>query len=359
MISLLVFTLLAAPEGELAFVGGEPGVPARIHLVSIPGGVPRAIGPDHALDAPVWSPDGTRIAFTVEAGGGSRIYLCTAEGNEGRFIDHAQRVNRGPVWSPDGTRIAYTAGTGLDAQIVVAAADSGVETAWGGGRTSLMNPVWVEHSLLDRIFERLGTDGRPDFLPAVVSTDSTVTSPAAIIAVGLVGTHDALTTDLFLVSESEAAPFMKDLQPSQGIYEEFAPSATHDALAFESNDGGDREVFVLTRRGAWDISNDPAADWRPVWSPDGKWIAFESFRRGTRGIFRCHQRSSRVHRVVSDRAADCWGAAWSPDSEWIAYATDKDGVPAVWLTHASGDEEPVRVSPEGMEAAMPAWRPAK
>lgn len=359
MISLLVFTLLAAaPEGEVAFVGGEPGAPARVHIISIPGGAPRAIGPEHVLDAPAWSPDGTRIAFTVEAGGGSRIYLCTAEGKEGRLIDHAQRNNREPVWSPDGTRIAYTAGTGLDAEIVVASAESGVETVWGGGRTSLMHPIWVEHSLLDRIFERLGTGGRPDFLPAVVSADP-VTSGATIVAVGLVGTPGALTTDLFFVSESEAIAFMDDLQPSDGVYEEFAPAATRDALAFESNDGGDREIFVLTRRGAWDISNDPAADWRPVWSPDGKWIAFESFRRGTRGIFRCHQRSSRVLRVVADDAADCWGAAWSPDSEWIAYATDKEGAPSVWVTHASGDEEPVRLSPEGMTAAMPAWRPAK
>lgn len=359
MISLLVFTLLAAaPKGELAFVGGDPGAAARVHVVSIPGGTPRTIGPDHVLGTPAWSPDGTRIAFAVEAGGGSRIYLCTAEGQEGRFIDHAQRTNRGPVWSPDGTRIAYTAGTGLDAQIVVASVESGVETVWGGGRTSLSDPIWVEHSLLDRIFERLGTGGRPDFLPAVVSTDPAA-SDATIVAVGLAGTAGALTTDLFLVSEGEAAAFMEGLQPSKGVYEEFAPSATREALAFESNDGGDREIFVLTRRGAWDISNDPAADWRPVWSPDSKWIAFESFRRGTRGIFRCHQRSSRVLRVVSDRAADCWGAAWSPDSEWIAYATDKDGPPSVWVTHASGEEDPVRVSPEGMAAALPAWRPAE
>jgi len=351
----LVFAM-AVPTGEVAFVGGEPGAPARVHIVSTQGGAARPVGPEHVLGAPTWSPDGARIAFAVEAGGGSRIYVCTADGADGRFIDHAQRANRGPVWSPDGRRIAYTAGSGLDAQIMVASMDSGVETAWGGGRTSLMDPIWAHHSLLDRLFERLGTGGRPDFLPPVVSGND---SAATIIAVGLVGTPGAITTDLFLVSTSEAAPFAEELLPSPGTYEEFAPAATRDALAFESNDGGDREVFVLTRRGAWDISNDAAADWSPVWSPDGKWIAFESFRRGTRGIFRCHQRSSRVLRVVSDRTADCWAPAWSPDSQWIAFATDTAGAPGVWIVDADGEEDPVRVSPDGMAASLPAWRPVK
>ncbi len=352
MLLLLTLMLAAAnPSGEIAFVGGES---ARVHITAVAGGEPRAIGPEHVLGAPAWSPDGARLAFSVEAGGGSRIYICGADGSEGRYIDHAHRANLGPVWSPDGTHIAYTAGTGLDTQVMVVAIQSGLETPWGGERTSLMNPVWAPRALLDRIFERLGTNGRPSFLPSVLSENS---APPVLIAVGLAGAPGAMTTDLFFVSETEAVVFAEDLLPSEGVYEEFAPAATRDALAFESNDGGDREIFVLTRRGAWDLSNDPAADWNPVWSPDGKWIAFESFRRGTRGIFRCHQRSSRILRVAADRSADCWGATWSPDSDWIAYVTDKTGAPSIWITPADGEEDAVRLTPEGMTASFPAWRP--
>ena len=72
--------------------------------------------------APRWSPDGASIAFLrLDAGGQRQLYVMPASGGAARQLTthplgvgspvtarHA-RAASAPVWSPDGTRIAYTA----------------------------------------------------------------------------------------------------------------------------------------------------------------------------------------------------------------------------------------------------------
>ncbi|MDX6612502.1 MAG: hypothetical protein QOD75_1688 [Blastocatellia bacterium] len=56
--------------------------------------------------APVWSPDGTRIAFVSRAPNAYGLYVMNADGsNISRLTDSNQ--DQSPTWSPDGTRIAF------------------------------------------------------------------------------------------------------------------------------------------------------------------------------------------------------------------------------------------------------------
>jgi Tol biopolymer transport system component len=59
---------------------------------------------------PVWSPDGTRIAFTRVSPGRSSIWLMNADGSHARRLTSDQRdaVAYRPAFSPDGHRIAFT-----------------------------------------------------------------------------------------------------------------------------------------------------------------------------------------------------------------------------------------------------------
>ena len=85
-------------------------------------------------ETPVWSPDGTRIAFVSTFGGGARNIFVMTPDAPGQSINLATQVthypNTGsyvenPVWSPDGTRIAFEQEPNINGPfgIYVAAAD--------------------------------------------------------------------------------------------------------------------------------------------------------------------------------------------------------------------------------------------
>lgn len=60
---------------------------------------------------PTWSPDGARIAFTVDGGGGGELYVANADGTGARrLLAHAGWDDIDPRWSPDGRYIAFSAG---------------------------------------------------------------------------------------------------------------------------------------------------------------------------------------------------------------------------------------------------------
>jgi Tol biopolymer transport system component len=178
-----------------------------------------------------------------------------------------------------------------------------------------------------------------------------------LLAVGLVRSAETLTSDLFVVSELEATILNESLLPSTGVYAEFGPAVAAEMLAFESNDGGDREIFMISRRRTFDVSNHRSADWAPVWSPDGRSLAFQSFRGGRSGIYQCApRRAAHIHAVAVDAAGNCWGAAWSPRSDQIAFVSDAEGAPAVYVVDVDGSDRR-RITPAGISADLPSWRP--
>jgi dipeptidyl aminopeptidase/acylaminoacyl peptidase len=58
---------------------------------------------------PVWSPDGDRIAFVSDRSGKRQIYLISPSGGEASQLTKTETGVNGFEWSPDGRRIAFTA----------------------------------------------------------------------------------------------------------------------------------------------------------------------------------------------------------------------------------------------------------
>ena len=79
-----------------------------IYTMPIAGGTPSRIADGLAWEVqPRFSPDGRRIAFTSDRGGGDNIWLMNADGSDKRQVSKEKfRLLTQPTWSPDGRFIA-------------------------------------------------------------------------------------------------------------------------------------------------------------------------------------------------------------------------------------------------------------
>ena len=79
-----------------------------IYTLPIGGGEARSINSGHAWSMqPRFSPDGSEIAFTSDAGGGDNIWIMNADGSDARQLTKEDfRMLNNASWSPDGEFIA-------------------------------------------------------------------------------------------------------------------------------------------------------------------------------------------------------------------------------------------------------------
>jgi tricorn protease len=93
--------------------GKRAAFSARGDIFTVPAedGVIRNITRSSAADEdhPAWSPDGTLIAYTTDAGGAQQIAIRPAEGGAEKILTHfAAGFFYTPVFSPDGKHLAFT-----------------------------------------------------------------------------------------------------------------------------------------------------------------------------------------------------------------------------------------------------------
>jgi Tol biopolymer transport system component len=362
LVSLVLGT--AAPVGQIAYLSGTEQEDQCVCIVDVQSGAVSKAGTGALDGRPVWSADGAKLAFSSKQPEGLGICIATparisvhntGEEGEPRRLSHARKWNRNPRWSPDGSLLVYEAsdGDGFDHQIMVHDVKAGTESAWAGGKTGLMRPVWLPNL---RIFDLLPPAKDLAWQNAqgqVVGTYEPRGDSPVFLALGLTGERGRYTTTLLLGALEAIAP----LVPGDSYVEWAAePSPDGRNIAFESNDGGDREIFVASKSALSDVTNHRAADWNPVWSPDSEWLAFESFRDGRRGLYRVHAATARVSPVATNAVSDNWSPSWSPDGKWIAFVSNRTGNSEIFITDPAGEEVKQITNHPGLDLA-PAWRP--
>lgn len=360
--SLITFAICcahaASPSGRIAYLSGTEQEDLCVCVLDLATGETVRVGEGARDGAPVWSPDGAWIAFPSHGAEGMGIRLVQPYGSERRSPVHAHAWNQAPRWAPDARRLAYTAddGKGFDSVIVVYDLGANSETVWGGGRTGLSRPVWISGMKLLNTLLHLEQSQRGNARIASNLVDD-INRSGALLAIGLIGEPGKYSSDIFLVTESGSVPLVPP-EMNPGTYFDWSAetNAKGSMIAFESNDGGDREIFVFSSSGRKDVSNHREADWNPVWSPKGNWLAFESFRTGRRSILRVFPETIRVQPVAQTEDADNWSPAWSPDGGRLAFVSDRSGNPDIWLSTDTG-ENPRQLTTQPGPDYAPAWQP--
>jgi Tol biopolymer transport system component len=101
-------------------------------------------------------------------------------------------------------------------------------------------------------------------------------------------------------------------------------------LAFDSNRGGDYDVYLLdlTTRVQINMTRHPAQDRNPAWSADGRYLAFESVQRGNgNGIFVLDlQNLGNEPRRVTPEFIRAAQPDWSPRGNYIAFSGTLTGM---------------------------------
>ena len=255
---------------------------------------------------PRWSPDGKWIAF--QRGDSIRfdVFVVSAAGGEARQLTHDNNMISGLAWTPDGAGIVYSSSSGDTMPYLPVMRLRHVRLADGNTRqvtsdeTSYVNPDITRSGAM--VVGRLRLDSDIWKFPVDGAPADNVRRGAAI-------THQTGHV----------------LTPSAGL-------ADRDVV-FLSDSGGHANLWVIdTATGELrqiTYERDPnVAVGVPVWSPDGRSIAFV-YSKGnvglTFGVWLVDPDGSNLRSVANPGL----GPAWSPDGRSLYFSTRGAGADVV------------------------------
>lgn len=103
------------------------------------------------------------------------------------------------------------------------------------------------------------------------------------------------------------------------------------------------------------LTNHPGHDDNPAWSPDGRWIAFDSNREGTHDIFKIEPSGENLKRLTHGEQNGNYNPAWSPDSQSIAFNSTRK-LSGIYIMDADGGNLS-RLKNQPRAGRTPAWSP--
>jgi molecular chaperone DnaK len=285
--ALLVRSLAAGDDDDGSDVTvedpGDPADPAddptttsttAVESVPTPSSVPIPTGAPLPDDLLVFTRfDGTAANVCSLSAGGGEPACVTA-------VDPSRAML--PALSPDRASIAYTLDAGgawelwlIDTdgtapqQVAVDLAE-GARAAWSPDGTRLAF-VAVRAGRPDLVVLDLATGEE-----RALTADDAVEADPDWSADDLVAY--AAGGDLFVVPGSGGDPVQLTDHPADDGHPSWSPDGTR--LAFSSARSGNADIYVMSAEGAgqFPLTDDPGADVRPTWSGDGGRLAFETTR---------------------------------------------------------------------------------
>ena len=300
--------------------------PKHVWMVPLAGGEPRQITHEgESNERARWSPDGKRIAVISDRSGSAQVWLMDPDGANAKQVTNLSTEAGGVLFAPDGKSLVFTS----DVFPACGADDACNKKALDEEKASKVK-ARIYTSLLYRHWTRWQAKTRSHLLSVPVeggaATDLTP------------GDRDVPPFSLGGPDDYAIAPDGKEVAFSMNSDPVPAISTNADIYAVPIGGGEMRK-----------ITSNPGADSSPLYSPNGKYLAYRSQSRAG-------YESDRWRLLVLERSTgrvtsltqnlDRWvtGFNWSPDSNALFFTTEDRGRQAIQYLPVTGGSMRVAAS---------------
>ena len=294
---------------------------------------------------PSWSPDGRAIAFVSNRDGNPEIYVMNADGSEPRRLTQEALRDGGPAWSPDGRKIAFERWVGRHPDIYVMNADGSGQRSLTTGSAMDVLPVWSPDGRKIAFVRRESFIGkpRPSGPPGfrilfrnylyVVNADGSglrmlTRDPSYGGPVPPVWSPGGRTIrfgrTVVNVDGSGLLTLPRSI-PATGVWSPDRRKIVFVSLSQTGPPPPNYDVYVVNADGSAlrRLTRSPAYDGDPLWSPDGRRIAFRSTRDGNPELYVMDSDGSGQRRLTNSPGGES-RFAWSPDGRKLAFVRDQE-----------------------------------
>jgi tricorn protease len=358
-------------------------------LVSREGGEARLLtSGEGTKTGPVFSPDGSMIAFSGDYDGNVDVYVMPSEGGVPRRLTHHPAVDEVLGWSPDGksvlfrsTRNSYSRFNrlftvslegGLPRELPLPTAEFGAFSpdgkhiayvpvdnnnrlsaiAWKRYRGGKASRVWIANLgdlNLDQVPRETSNDGNPMWVGGKVYFLSDRNGPFALFS------YDAKDKKVEQALASNGADIKSaSAGPGAIVYEQFG-----SLNLFDPATGKSKAVAVTVPA---DLPNV-----RPHFKKVDNEIASATLSpSGARAVFEAHgevltapAEKGDIRNLTNTPGVMERDPSWSPDGKWVAYFSDESGEYQLFLKNPDGMGEARKIS-LGTPASFyyePMWSP--
>ena len=336
--STAILPLNVSPDGAEILVKDNQGTDYRGELWKLPvlGGAPRRLGGLVGQDA-AWSPDGKTLVYAD----GNDLYLARNDGTERRKL--VSLTGRGfyPAWSPDGTKLRFTV---IDNKT---RGNSLWEVSAQGTNLHPLFPAW--HDPADECCGKWTTDGKYFVFESrgqiwALSEEGTFLHRSTNKPIQLTASPLSLFTPLpskdgkklFVVGRNYRGELQRG-ESKSGSFTSFLSGISAEDVVFSKD--GQWLAYVSYPEGIlWrskpdgtrkiQLSSPPLFAALPRWSPDGKQIVFYNYSVGEPGrIYLVSALGGTPQQLLADDPEPKQDPDWSPDGDKIVFGSvpaDKD-----------------------------------
>jgi dipeptidyl aminopeptidase/acylaminoacyl peptidase len=335
------WVLFAAVDVDLKVNTKTP----HVWIVPLAGGQEREIIADQDADRPRWAPDGKRFAFISTKEGGSQIWVADFDGAIGAVtathkLTLIATEASGELWSPDGKNILFTSNVYPECDDSVFVREYNCNL----GKLDQLKKSQVKAQIFTHLLYRHwnaykeGKRSHILVMPAPMVDENWDIKEHHFA--NWLFYHDLTPGDFdapqFNLGGQDNYAFSPDGQ-------EICYTSNHDPVPAISTNN-DLWIVSVNGRQAKNITADnPASDSTPLYSPDGKYIAYRAQKRPgyESDQFRLmlyDRKTGETRDVIGNSLWDWVGAyVWAPDSAKIYYVSSDDearnkGQNVIWST---------------------------